>query len=399
MENYGGLMLATAIFLMAGAAQGQIDPELRELIQGGISQAVQGASPLAGYGYYYLNEPNFARTNVTLRLAVAPVYLDSELGFTGLLGPHTDLAVGLAGGGFADNYYEFDGGKYQPRQSFVGYGAEGSVSLYHLFNPDQRIPLNGVLRLTEHYSMYGRTDELASGYRLPPDHSSFNWRAGLRFGGREPLFTPAVAMELSAWAEGQFRPENGSYGFDGDRQLNAVSDLFWARALLIYTFPNSNSMEIGFTAGTSDDADRFSAYRLGGLLPLASEFPLSIPGYFYQELSARNFVAINANYSIPLTADQTWRITPLGGLALVDYLPGTGQSGAFNSGIGLGVGYRARSRHWQALATFGYGFEAERSHGRGAEAVGILFEMNLRGKNSGEPTRLDRAFGFLSGFF
>ena len=34
-----------------------------------------------------------------LRLALAPVYLDSELGFVHGLGPQTDFAIGAAGGG------------------------------------------------------------------------------------------------------------------------------------------------------------------------------------------------------------------------------------------------------------------------------------------------------------
>src|SRR5580658_3022571 len=143
MEKYRGLLLAMAISCLAGSALGQVDPELRELLQAGFTQNIQGASPPAAYGYYYLNEPNFLHTNVTLRLALAPVYMDSEVGLVGLLGPHTDLGLGLAGGGFADNYYEYQKGKYLDEQSFMGDSAEGSVSLYHLFDPGKLIPLSG----------------------------------------------------------------------------------------------------------------------------------------------------------------------------------------------------------------------------------------------------------------
>ena len=65
---------------------GQIDPEPRKLVQFGFNQSLEGATPIAGYMFYYLNDPNFLRTNLTLRLAVAPVYLDSELGIRGALG-------------------------------------------------------------------------------------------------------------------------------------------------------------------------------------------------------------------------------------------------------------------------------------------------------------------------
>jgi hypothetical protein len=182
--------------------------------------------------------------------------------------------------------------------------------------------------------------------------------------------------------------------------LQPDSQLFWMRALLIYTMPDSKqSFDVNFTAGTSGHADRFSAYRLGGSLPLASEFPLSIPGYFYQELSARNFVCFNAKYTFPLNGDKTWSISPMGAAAVVDYLPGTGQPGAFNSGAGLGIGYRARSGNWQVMATYGYGFEAVRSNGRGEQAVGIYCEINLHARRPGAPTRLDQAIGFFPSRF
>ena len=72
----------------------QIDPVKRDLIQFGYNHALEGHAPFAGYAFYYHNQPDFLRTNLTLRLAVAPVYLDSELGFVGGLGPNTDFAIG-----------------------------------------------------------------------------------------------------------------------------------------------------------------------------------------------------------------------------------------------------------------------------------------------------------------
>ncbi len=393
-------MVALAVALTALEALGQIDPDKRELVQFGFSQAVEGASPAAAYGYYYLNEPNFLKTNLTLRVALAPVYLDSELGFVGLLGPNTDLGVGLAGGGYADNYYEFRDGKYFPEESFTGYGAEGSLSVYHLFNPGKLIPLFGVFHLKEHYSIYQGSDELAPGFVLPRDHSTVDWRAGLRFGGREPLLHPDLAMELSAWYEGQYRTSSGSYGLDGDRMLEANSELYWARALLIYTLPKSKqSIDINLLGGGSWHADRFSAYRLGGDLPLASEFPLAIPGYFYQEISARDFVSFTTQYTVPLDASHSWSLNPIGAIAAVEYLPGLSEPGAVNAGVGLGVGYRSHSGVWQAMAAYGYGFEARRAEGSGGQSLEILCQINLGARHPGGPTQLDRFIGFLPNHF
>lgn len=82
----------------------------------GYNQAIEGHAPLSAYAFYYLNLPHFLRTNLTLRLAVAPVYLDSELGISQVLGPNTDIGVGLAGGGFAYSYYEVARGTYLPEE-------------------------------------------------------------------------------------------------------------------------------------------------------------------------------------------------------------------------------------------------------------------------------------------
>src|ERR1039458_9237812 len=92
-----GMLLWPGLLWPSGAVLAQVDPEPRKLFQLGFNQPLEGASPLAGYLFYYVNEPNFLHTNVTLRLALAPVYMDSELGFVGALGPGTDLGLGLAG--------------------------------------------------------------------------------------------------------------------------------------------------------------------------------------------------------------------------------------------------------------------------------------------------------------
>src|SRR6185295_1237568 len=123
----------------------QIDPVKRELIQMGYNQPFEGQSPVSGYAYYYHNEPDFVRTNLTLRVALAPVYLDTELGFNHGLGPQTDFAIGAAGGGFADSYNEIRGGQFIKAESFEGHGGELSASLYHLFDPNYQIPLSYVL--------------------------------------------------------------------------------------------------------------------------------------------------------------------------------------------------------------------------------------------------------------
>jgi hypothetical protein len=376
MKRTGRALLWLTLFVPA-LASAQIDPVKRDLIQLGYNQAFEGHQPLSAYAFYYHNDPDFLGTNVTLRLAVAPVYLDSELGFVGALGPNTDLGIGLAGGGFGDDYNEIRGGKFLPGESFSGNDGEISASIYHLFNPGDEIPLNYVLRGTAHYSFFNR-DDTAADFVLPADHGDFSVRTGLRWGGVEPTLFPPLAMELSVWYEGHLRSNAGKYGFNDDRELNEQSHLFWAEAALAYTLPKSQqSFYVRLTAGTSVDADRFSAYRLGGFLPLIAEFPLSLPGYYFQEISARQFVLLNANYLLPLNEKKSWNLDVNASSSFVDYLPGEAQPGNWLSGVGGGMLYHSPSDRWKIMMDYDYGIDAIRSNGRGASTIGVLLQIDL----------------------
>lgn len=362
----------------ASVARAQIDPEKRQLVQIGYNQPLEGRGPIAGYGFFYWNQPDFPRTNVTLRLAIAPIYLDSEIGFRSLLSPNTDLAFGLAGGGFADSYSEVRQGKYLRSESFDGHGGEATVSLYHLVNPQDRIPLNVIIRAGMHGSVYDRDSKTARGFELPDDRTAVNVRAGARFGGVEPIIFPSLGMELSVWYEGTFRLNDGSYGYNGDRQVNDHGHKFWMRAALAYTLPElKHNFNISMTAGTSMDLDRFSAYRLGGNLPLIAEFPLSLPGFYFQEISAQRFVLFGGDYSVPLDAAKRFDLTFYGSTAAVDYLPGLSQPGTWNSGVGGGLTYKSPSGAWKAALSYSYGFDAIRDHGRGASSIGLICQFDL----------------------
>jgi len=366
------------ILFLPLAAFAQIDPIKRDLVQLGYNQAVEGQSPVAGYAFYYHNQPDFLRTNLTLRLALAPVYLDSELGFVHGLGPQTDFAIGAAGGGFADSYNELRGGRFVKEESFEGHGGELSGSIYHLFNPNDLIPLNYVLRGTAHYSTFNPNDSTAENFTVPDDGMDFSVRTGLRFGGIEPTLFPDLAMELALWYQGEFRPESRSYGFNGDRRLVSNTHQFWGSAALSYTFPDSKqNIFARLIAGTSVDADRLSAYRLGGFLPLVAEYPLSLPGYFFQELSARQFALLNASYLVPITRNQQWSLEINAATAVVDYLPGTAQPGNWLNGVGAGIMYRSPSDKFKIIASYAYGINAIRSDGRGANSVSILLQIDL----------------------
>jgi hypothetical protein len=361
--------------------QAQIDPYKRQLLQFGYNQQTEGHWPPAGYAFYFLNQPDLLRRDLTLRLSVAPTYVDSELGFKHALGPHTDLALGLSGGGFAESYNEIQRGKYLIAESFTGHGGSASVSLYHRFNPTQRLPLNGVLRTMVEYSTYEENDETAGTFVLPDDRLTYIMRAGLRLGGREPMLLPALGMELSAWYEGRIRSKHGPYGFDGDRFVEANSHRFWGRALLAYTLPwLEHNFNFSVTAGSTRNVDRFSAYKLGGTLPLFSEFRLDIPGYFAQELTAREFVLINGFYWLPVDSAKRWSVTAFGAVAGVNFLAGLEQADSWHSGAGLGVGYKAAQDVWQVVLAYAHGFNALRNDGRGAQSLVLLFQFDFEAR-------------------
>jgi hypothetical protein len=376
--NKLGLALLGVFACLSLPLFAQVDPVKRDFFEIGGEQPFQGANPLSVYAYYYHNQPNFLQTNLTLRLVVAPTYVDSELGFIGLLGPNTDVGIGLAGGGFADDYNEFHDGKFWEGQSFDGDGTTISGSIYHLVNPGDLIPLNYLLRGSMHYAAY-EDDDTAGNFVLPANQTSFNVRTGLRFGGIEPTLSPALAMEISVWYEGQFRTDPNSYGFNDDRHVNAESHLFWTREALDYTFTNSQQrVGISFQAGASIDSDRFSAYRLGGELPLASEFPLSLPGYFYPEFSAGKYVIANADYTLPIDEEKHWNLRADAATAAVDYVGGTGQPGTSLSSVGGGVLYRAKDDRWKVILDYGYGLNAIRGgDGHGASSISLLVQLDL----------------------
>ncbi|MCI0744907.1 MAG: hypothetical protein L0Y58_05820 [Verrucomicrobia subdivision 3 bacterium] len=361
-----------------GPACAQIDPAKRELIQLGYNQPFEGHGPISAYAFYYLNLPHFYRTNLTLRFALAPLYLDSELGIREAIGPHTDLGIGLSGGGFADGYSEVRGGKYLKSESFSGHGVGLSANVYHLFNPGQSIPLNGILRMETRYAGYLEDSDTDDNFELPHDKGSLNLRSGLRFGGREPLMLPEVAMELSVWQESQFRANSGSYGFNDDRRIQISSHLFWARALLTYTLPKlRHDFSLNLTGGASVEPDRFSSYRLGGVLPFAAEFPLTLPGYYFQEISAKRFVLFGGQYFLPLDSDNRWAFTAVAATATVQYVDGLEQPGHWHSGVGGGIRYRSPKDAWQVVLAYAYGIDAIRDHGRGAHNIGLLIQFDL----------------------
>jgi len=356
----------------------QLDPEPRQLLHLGVTQSLHEDGPQARYLFYYWNKPDFPSTNQVLRLVLAPTYVDGELGLKGVLGENTDLGLGVFGGGFAYSYDEVRRGNYFRDESFDGHGGGANVSVYHLFNPASKVPLHGLVRASVAYRTFDGTDDTANNFVVPENQPFFTLRTGFRFGGAEPVLLPQLGMEISAWYELEHRTDNGRYGFSGDRQLESTAHRFFGRAQLHYTAPKSEHyMVLGLMGGAVLHADRFSAFRVGGALPFTSEFPLYLPGYFYGELSTKDFGLAYGLYSIPFGPSKQWNVTAMAATALVDYVDGLEQPGRWHSGVSGGFGYTAKSRRWRMWVVSSYGVDAIRSDGRGGYNLGMMFQYNF----------------------
>lgn len=382
------LLLAAGL---AAPAAAQIDPRHRELLQLGFHETLEGRGPLRGYAYLYMNEPDYLGKGRTVRLALAPVYVDAELGLKGALSPDTDLGIGFAGGGYADGYSEIRYGRYLRGESFAGHGVRHSLGVYHNFEPIGPVPVAGVLKVEERHSFFLRDKQTEPSFETPPVQAETRVRTGVRAGGVEPVALPRRAAEASLWYEGRWRVNPGVYGYGGDRRVETSSHLFWSRLLAAWPLKDGSRAQASLSGGTTRRPDRFSAWRLGGVLPMASEFPLTIPGYYYEEVSASDFGLLYASYSRPISEDlKTWLLTLSAATALVEYPPGLYQPQKSHTGVGGGVGYAGLA--WQAFLEYGYGVNAVRGHGNGAHSIALRVQYDFlkAGTEILDPANLQR---------
>ena len=226
MSRRATYVICCVTLAVASIGNAQLDPEPRQLLHIGVNQSLHEDGPQAHYLFYYWNIPNVPATNQNLRLIFAPTYLDGEFGIKHVFGEKTDLGLGAFGGGYEYNYDEVRRGNYYRDESFDGHGGGANVSIYHLFNPGAKVPLNGLVRASVDYRTFDETDDTAKNFVLPNNQPFITLRTGFRYGGAEPVLFPRLAFEISAWYELEHRTDDGKYGFGGDRRLEATSYRF-----------------------------------------------------------------------------------------------------------------------------------------------------------------------------
>ncbi len=376
---------AAAVLLGSFNCLAQIDPMHRSLLELGYDQPLSGQGPQGIYAYYYYNNPDFFRTNTALRLAIAPAYVDGEVGFKELLSPTTDLGLGFYGGMFGANYYEVRSGQYYKSESFYGNGGGASLSVYQLLNPGMLIPVSVVARGGMRDSLYTDTSQTADHFALPANQMVGYTRGGIRVAGKEPMLYSDLALELSVWFERQWRLDSQEFGYLNDRSISPNVNLYWLYAGLNYAWTNSGQKaSFAITVAGSTGSDQFSAWRLGGVLPLVSEIPLTLPGYYYQELTATRFQHFYLAYDVPLDSAHRWDVRIEAATAHLGYLSGHEQPSDWQSGVGGGLSFAPRHKNFQIVLRYGYGFNALRDGREGAQSVGLLFQYNFFTKKSAD---------------
>ncbi|MEQ1917836.1 MAG: hypothetical protein ABL955_01440 [Elusimicrobiota bacterium] len=386
--------LLAAVLLAAAPAKAQIDDAKRLFLAGGYEDAVGNLGPSAPYGFLYLNRPGAAGPGSAFRLALAPVYADAELGLPSLFGSRTDLGLGLSGGGYAFGHAEIRRGDEKPGEDFIGHGGGPSASLYPRLGDIGPAPLNGVLRVSAVYTDYQRTARTAALFEPPPDEWTGAARAGLRLGGVEPGMDRGRAAEASVWAETRLRDRPASYGYNGDRYVRRNVNLYWARVLLSLPTPGGVHASGGLNAGGGGGVGRLSAYTLGGMLTQTSEFPLILPGYFGQEISASRYVHAWAHAGVPIRGSKSFLVNFTAAVANVKPVYGTDPGGIHHAGLAAGLSFEPAEGFLRADLTYGYAPTALRGAHRGAQSLAFNFEYDfLAPANLPEPLSRTRQQG------
>lgn len=358
-------------------AAAQIDPTRRYQLEGGYEQGFLQPGPVAPYFYAYLNEPNVLDSSATLRMAIAPVYLDSELGIRNAFGPYADASIGFSGGGYAFGQTEVFRGDERRGESFTGHGGGPSFTVYPRLGKLGPAPLHGVLRVAASYADYRRNHYTAPQFVLPENEWTALFRGGLRWGGSPPGLDRAPAGEISAWWETREREHTLRYGYSGDRIAQGHTNHYWTRILLNYTMEDGVRLGSAIGVGGGTASDRFSAYHLGGMLTLNSEFPLVLPGYFGQEIAARQYAHVWLRGGMPLDDGKRFVFNVFAAGASITPVAGTDAGGARHLGLGMGLEFAPRKAALKGMASYGYAPTAARGSGRGGHGVALSLELDF----------------------
>jgi hypothetical protein len=234
------------------------------------------------------------------------------------------------------------------------------------------------VRVRPQYIVYTDGIDTDRHFRLPEDSVLIATRAGLRLGGVPPQLSPRAAAEVSLYYEATYRDRPGRYGLpERPEETAALTRSVWGRAGAILPLFERHTASLFLGAGTAEQVDALSAFRLGGALSFRREFPLLLHGYAVDEVFARRYVLLNASYHVPLPIP----VVPLGlrlsaDWALVDPLRGHDLPRRSLTGVGVDLDTRLGSRT-SLVVGYGHGIDAPRGRGFGGHEASVFIETRF----------------------
>lgn len=360
-------------------AEAQIDPEPRLNLEIGIDTPLRdGNGPVSGYAFLLWNRPHFLDDDLYLRIVFTPTYLTGEL--VRDRWPTQGQAVGLGGGGglFPYNFDEFRGGVFEKRESFWGHGGDATVSYYPRLKIADVLPIEGQIRLRPQFVVYQRSPDTDKQFQLPADTPIYSARVGVRVGGVPPELLPEVALELSLWHELSYRQFADAYGFpERPQALTHLAQRSWGRLGGVATIAKMHTIRAFVTAGATGHSDALSSFRLGSAVPLRSEFPLVLHGYYVDEVFAHRFWLVNVSYRFPLwPGSERLQFQIAADYARVDYLTGHELPRRGLRGVGADLTIALAPRRALVLG-YGYGPDAPRRGHSGGHEASVFFEVKF----------------------
>ncbi len=359
-------LVAGGLLGLATVAAAQVDPEPRANLELGAEAPLRGTGGVSGYAFFLWNRPHLLNEDLYWRLVVAPTFVMSELVRDGWPAAGHALGVGVDAGLFQNDFDEFRNGQHKKRESFDGDGGEGMLTYYRRLTLGDRLPLEGQLRFKPRYVEYERSGDTDSRFRLPADTMLYTARIGVRLGGESPELLPKQALELSLWHEPTVRQVADPYGLpERPQALRSLTQRTWGRVGGVIPLGETQVVRLFVSAGTAEQVDALSSFRLGGALRFRSDFPLVLHGYYPDEILARRFWLANLSYRVPAwPGSQRVQLQLSADYAQVDYLAGHSLPRKQLRGVGLDVPIALTSDITVVLG-YGYGLDAPRGAGFG----------------------------------
>jgi hypothetical protein len=119
------------------------------------------------------------------------------------------------------------------------------------------------------------------------------------------------------------------------------------------------------------------------MMTLNSEFPLILPGYFSEEIKARQYAHVTLRGGFPLDDNKKYIINVFAAGATITPAAGTNAGGTNHAGVGTSIEFAPRNGALRGILSYGYAPTAVRGSERGGQGVALSVELNLEPREEG----------------